>query len=126
VVGTRERIGQHHGRWRDVILVERRSPTVLPVRQDWAQQPHAETQPGRAGSHGNGHCPSGSRISGQYADDHETIQRGDADTSGRTARPTGRYRIPRAAIASRATTATNITPGTILAATGTAGSTRGR
>ena len=27
VVGTRERIGQHHGRWRDVILIERRSPT---------------------------------------------------------------------------------------------------
>ena len=30
VVGTRERIGQHHGRWRDVILIERRSPVVLP------------------------------------------------------------------------------------------------
>ena len=84
VVGTRERIGEHHGRWRNVVLIERRSPAVLPVRQDWAQQPHAETQPGRAGSHGNGHCPSGSRISGQYADDHETIQRSDADTSGRT------------------------------------------
>jgi L-amino acid N-acyltransferase YncA len=26
VVGTRERIGCHHGRWRDVILLERRSP----------------------------------------------------------------------------------------------------
>jgi phosphinothricin acetyltransferase len=25
VVGTRERVAQHHGRWRDVILVERRS-----------------------------------------------------------------------------------------------------
>jgi L-amino acid N-acyltransferase YncA len=25
VVGTRERIGQHHGRWRDVTLIERRS-----------------------------------------------------------------------------------------------------
>jgi L-amino acid N-acyltransferase YncA len=25
VVGTRERIGQHHGVWRDVILIERRS-----------------------------------------------------------------------------------------------------
>jgi L-amino acid N-acyltransferase YncA len=24
VVGTRERIGQHHGRWRDVVLLERR------------------------------------------------------------------------------------------------------
>ena len=30
IVGTRERIGQHHGRWRDVILIERRSPTPLP------------------------------------------------------------------------------------------------
>jgi hypothetical protein len=32
VIGTRERIGRHHGTWRDVILVERRSPTsvVLP------------------------------------------------------------------------------------------------
>jgi phosphinothricin acetyltransferase len=27
-VGRRERLGQHHGRWRDVILVERRSHTV--------------------------------------------------------------------------------------------------
>jgi L-amino acid N-acyltransferase YncA/2-polyprenyl-3-methyl-5-hydroxy-6-metoxy-1,4-benzoquinol methylase len=27
-VGTRERIGQHHGRWRDVIFIERRSPAV--------------------------------------------------------------------------------------------------
>ena len=35
------------------------------------------------------------------------------------ARPTDRYRIPRAATASRATTAASITPGTILAATGT-------
>ncbi|MGF6886702.1 L-amino acid N-acyltransferase YncA [Nocardia sp. GAS34] len=26
VIGTRERIGRHHGRWRDVILIERRSP----------------------------------------------------------------------------------------------------
>ena len=31
VVGTRERIGQHHGRWRDVVLIERRSSAVLPV-----------------------------------------------------------------------------------------------
>jgi L-amino acid N-acyltransferase YncA len=28
VVGTRERIGQHHGRWRDVLLIERRSTVV--------------------------------------------------------------------------------------------------
>ena len=28
VVGVRERIGRHHGRWRDVILLERRSPAV--------------------------------------------------------------------------------------------------
>ncbi|MFJ2866492.1 GNAT family N-acetyltransferase [Kitasatospora sp. NPDC087314] len=28
VVGTRERIGRLHGRWRDVVLVERRSPAV--------------------------------------------------------------------------------------------------
>ena len=27
-VGTRERIGQHYGRWRDVILIERRSSIV--------------------------------------------------------------------------------------------------
>jgi GNAT superfamily N-acetyltransferase len=48
VVGTRERIGRHHGRWRNVVMIERRSPVVLPVRQDRAQQPHAETQPVRA------------------------------------------------------------------------------
>ena len=28
VVGLRERIGQMHGRWRDVLLLERRSPLV--------------------------------------------------------------------------------------------------
>ena len=28
VVGVRERIGRHHDRWRDVVLLERRSPTV--------------------------------------------------------------------------------------------------
>ncbi|MFF3619216.1 GNAT family N-acetyltransferase [Streptomyces sp. NPDC002467] len=28
VIGTRERIGRHHGTWRDVTLVERRSPTI--------------------------------------------------------------------------------------------------
>ncbi len=28
VVGVRERIGRHHGRWRDVILLERRSKVV--------------------------------------------------------------------------------------------------
>jgi L-amino acid N-acyltransferase YncA len=25
MVGVRERLGQHHGRWRDVVLLERRS-----------------------------------------------------------------------------------------------------
>ncbi|MFB7411401.1 GNAT family N-acetyltransferase [Streptomyces sp. NPDC056202] len=29
VIGTRERIGRHHGVWRDVVLVERRSPAVV-------------------------------------------------------------------------------------------------
>ena len=28
IVGTRERIGRHHGRWRDIVLMERRSPAV--------------------------------------------------------------------------------------------------
>jgi L-amino acid N-acyltransferase YncA len=28
VVGIRERIGQYHGRWRDVMLIERRSPVL--------------------------------------------------------------------------------------------------
>lgn len=27
-VGTRERVGQHHGRWRDVVMLERRSPLI--------------------------------------------------------------------------------------------------
>jgi phosphinothricin acetyltransferase len=27
-VGVRERIGRHHGRWRDTVLLERRSPVV--------------------------------------------------------------------------------------------------
>jgi L-amino acid N-acyltransferase YncA len=28
VVGTRERVARHHDRWRDVVLVERRSPAI--------------------------------------------------------------------------------------------------
>ncbi|MEV6958940.1 N-acetyltransferase family protein [Streptomyces sp. NPDC051207] len=28
LIGVRERIGRHHGRWRDVVLLERRSPAV--------------------------------------------------------------------------------------------------
>ncbi|MEV0203548.1 N-acetyltransferase family protein [Nonomuraea sp. NPDC050691] len=28
VIGTRERIGRHHGVWRDVVLIERRSPHI--------------------------------------------------------------------------------------------------
>ncbi|MFZ3495839.1 N-acetyltransferase family protein [Streptomyces sp. 5.8] len=28
VIGTRARIGRHHGRWRDVVLLERRSPEI--------------------------------------------------------------------------------------------------
>jgi phosphinothricin acetyltransferase len=28
VVGVRERVGRHHGRWRDVVFLERRSPTI--------------------------------------------------------------------------------------------------
>ncbi|MFF4875328.1 MULTISPECIES: N-acetyltransferase family protein [unclassified Micromonospora] len=28
VIGVRERVGRHHGRWRDVVLLERRSPVV--------------------------------------------------------------------------------------------------
>ncbi|WP_086741357.1 GNAT family N-acetyltransferase [Streptomyces glaucescens] len=28
VIGTRERIGRHHGRWRDVLLLERRSTLI--------------------------------------------------------------------------------------------------
>jgi L-amino acid N-acyltransferase YncA len=27
-VGIRERIGRHHGCWRDVLLIERRSPLI--------------------------------------------------------------------------------------------------
>jgi L-amino acid N-acyltransferase YncA len=28
IIGTRERVGQHHGRWRDVLFIERRSPLI--------------------------------------------------------------------------------------------------
>jgi len=28
IIGTRERIGRHHGAWRDVVLIERRSRTI--------------------------------------------------------------------------------------------------
>jgi L-amino acid N-acyltransferase YncA len=29
LIGTRERVGRHHGRWRDVRLLERRSRIVV-------------------------------------------------------------------------------------------------
>lgn len=28
IIGTRERVGRHHGAWRDVVLLERRSPSI--------------------------------------------------------------------------------------------------
>ena len=28
IIGTRERVGRHHGRWRDVVLLERRSSVI--------------------------------------------------------------------------------------------------
>jgi phosphinothricin acetyltransferase len=28
-IGTREKVGRHHGVWRDVTLIERRSPTII-------------------------------------------------------------------------------------------------
>ncbi len=27
-IGTCERLGRHHGRWRDAVLIEHRSPTI--------------------------------------------------------------------------------------------------
>lgn len=29
IIGTRERVGRHHGVWRDVLLIERRSAKVV-------------------------------------------------------------------------------------------------
>ena len=49
VVGIRERIGQHHGRWRDVVLIERRSPVAWPRRGGRIPRPA-----GRARSAGRG------------------------------------------------------------------------
>jgi L-amino acid N-acyltransferase YncA len=55
VVGIRERIGQHHGRWRDVILIERRSQVVLPVpRQELARD---ERWPSRRPPRGTSDAP---------------------------------------------------------------------
>jgi phosphinothricin acetyltransferase len=46
MVGIRERIGQQNGRWRDVVLIERRSQVVLPAPgQDWSHLPHVEYKP---------------------------------------------------------------------------------
>lgn len=44
-VGIRERIGQHHGRWRDVVLIERRSPSVWPAAGP-ASKPARQPRPG--------------------------------------------------------------------------------
>jgi len=60
-VGPAGKAYGHHGRWRDVVLIERRSPAVLtaPGQDRPQQQPRAETQPGRAGSHGRCHRQRG-------------------------------------------------------------------
>lgn len=29
IVGTREKVGRHRGVWRDVVLIERRSPAII-------------------------------------------------------------------------------------------------
>jgi L-amino acid N-acyltransferase YncA len=29
VIGVRERVARHHGKWRDVVLLERRSPVII-------------------------------------------------------------------------------------------------
>jgi L-amino acid N-acyltransferase YncA len=69
VVGTRERIGQHHGRWRDVVLIERLSPADGPVpdtARGNSQQSHdrgkyhAGHDPGRHGDR------PGPRAAGQH------------------------------------------------------------
>jgi L-amino acid N-acyltransferase YncA len=41
MVGIRERIGQHHGRWRDVVLIERRSQVVYPRASGAVAAEHA-------------------------------------------------------------------------------------
>lgn len=46
IVGTRERLGSRYGRWRDVVLMERRSDRVAPERSDSdldpvVDQPHS-------------------------------------------------------------------------------------
>ena len=46
VVGTRERIGRHHGRWRDTVLIERRSAVTGTGRG----QPPAGPRPSSASS----------------------------------------------------------------------------
>lgn len=38
-VGTRERIAQHRGRWRDTLLIERRAPTPAPREVETSQDP---------------------------------------------------------------------------------------
>ena len=44
IVGTRERLAQKHGVWRDVLVLERRSPTALtPVSDTGHVRPGAET-----------------------------------------------------------------------------------
>jgi L-amino acid N-acyltransferase YncA len=42
VVGTRERIGRYSGIWRDVVLLERRSPTLYPNQAESAAPPGFE------------------------------------------------------------------------------------
>jgi predicted GNAT family acetyltransferase len=65
MVGIRERIGQHHGGWRDVVLIERCSQVVLPVPcQDWPHEPRVECEPGRAGGYRHGRRRPGRRAGG--------------------------------------------------------------
>ena len=120
VVGTRERIGRHHGRWRDVILIERRSPAVLSVPARVGRSSRA-LRPSRAAlaviAAATAHLAAGSAASTPM------IMKASSAAvpmhPAAPARPAARYRVVLTATASSATTATSAKPGAMSAATGT-------
>ena len=112
VVGTRERIGQHHGRWRDVVLIERRSPAVLPVPARTGRSSRA-LRPSRAAlavmATATAHLAAGSAASTPMI--MKASSAAVPSAPGRARPADGRYRVLRAAKASSATTATSARPG---------------
>ena len=139
VVGTRQRIGCHHGRWRDVVLLERRSTTTgtcltrsrpglgsaMSRDRTLGASRRARTLAVQYGGHGRVvkryvSPARGSWIGGQHADDHEGSSAAVPMHPAAPARATGRYRVLSAANGEQGDDGHSARPGRSAAGTGPA------